>query len=121
MPIGVACEDHSATSVSMDNTSGSKRTKTILTKQQLPQLLIEKMSAAETCRLNSSSRWQTGLLRPSLKKSSILFSFKEINYKYMSSSGVGGWKVKSIFFSGADQNYGNEEKHKAEFITLICL
>ncbi|KAJ6980380.1 hypothetical protein NC653_028251 [Populus alba x Populus x berolinensis] len=48
------------------------------------------MSAAETCRLNSSSRWQTGLLRPSLKKSSILFSFKEINYKYMSSRGGGG-------------------------------
>ena len=93
MPVGVACKDHSATSVSMDNTSGSKRTKTILTKQQLPQLLIEKMSAAETCRLNSSSRWQTGLLRPSLKKSSIftiLFSFKEINYKYMSSRGGGG-------------------------------
>jgi hypothetical protein len=45
----------------MDNTSGSKRTKMILPKQQLPQLLIEKISAAETCRLNSSSRWQTGL------------------------------------------------------------
>jgi hypothetical protein len=61
MPISVACEYHSATSVSMDNTSGSKRTKMILPKQQLPQLLIEKISAAETCRLNSSSRWQTGL------------------------------------------------------------
>ncbi|KAI9403563.1 hypothetical protein POPTR_001G448600v4 [Populus trichocarpa] len=64
--------DHSPTLVSMDNTSGSKRVKMILTKQQLQELLSKKKIAVEEicflgmqsvalCGVNSSSRWQPGL------------------------------------------------------------
>ncbi|KAJ7015121.1 hypothetical protein NC653_004430 [Populus alba x Populus x berolinensis] len=61
--------DHSPT---MDNTSGSKRVKMILTKQELQELLSKKKIAVEEmcllgmrsvalCGVNSSSRWQPGL------------------------------------------------------------
>ncbi|KAJ6297842.1 hypothetical protein OIU76_019035 [Salix suchowensis] len=62
---------HSPTLASMENTSGSKRVKLIVTKQQLHELLSKKISVEEIwllgmqnvalCGVNSSSRWQPGL------------------------------------------------------------
>ncbi|CAK7357447.1 unnamed protein product [Dovyalis caffra] len=71
-PIRVASDHDSPTSVSMDNTSGTKRIEMILTKQQLQELVFKKISVEEIClmaiqnvswceRLNSLSRWQPGL------------------------------------------------------------
>ncbi|KAJ6752354.1 hypothetical protein OIU85_002755 [Salix viminalis] len=61
----------SPTLASMENTSGSKRVKMIVTKQQLQELLSKKISVEEIwllgmqnvalCGVNSSSRWQPGL------------------------------------------------------------